>query len=215
VEALDHDKRSRIGDGLIQLATDSGAVTPARVTILQKAHRLLGLDPDKVPSRLHASMTGQRSTPVRHSAPVGPAATQATEFTLDAEAVRQREADSLVVSDLLGRIFDEAEEHHPAALSTSSPLDQPMNGSTPDDGTGDEAIVAGLDRAHSRLLRELLTRDAWSRAEFDDLVARFELMPEAARDVLNEAALDAVEEPLLEGDDDLTINRIAVRELVP
>ena len=216
VEALDLDEQSCVGDGLIELATNSGAVTPARVTILQKVYRLLGLDQDMVPSRLHASMTGPRSTPVRHPAHTGTAGTQAPGFALDADAIRQREADSLVVSDLLGRIFDETEgEHYPAVVSTPAPPDQPPHSSTAVDCESDEAIVSGLDRAHSRLLRELLTRDAWSRAEFEDLVARFQLMPEAARDVLNEAALDAVEEPLLEGDDDLTINRVAVRELVP
>ncbi len=223
VEPLDDVERSTIGDGLIEVATGSGEVTPARVTILQKIYRLLELDQDMVPSHLHASMTGQYSRPARHpnrDGSAGPRPSGNGEgrgFALDAGTIQQREADSLVVSDLLGRIFDEPDDAHlPPAVATAAPPDRPSTGSAPEeDAADDEAIVAGLDRAHSRLLRELLTRDAWNRVEFDDLVARFQLMPEAARDVLNEAALDAVEEPLLEGNDDLTINRVAVRELVP
>jgi hypothetical protein len=61
----------------------------------------------------------------------------------------------------------------------------------------------------------LATRDSWDRAEFETLAATWKLMPDGALDRINEAALDAVDEPFLEDHDSdvFTVNHYARQEL--
>ena len=55
----------------------------------------------------------------------------------------------------------------------------------------------------------------WTRGEFEELTAQYGVMPDGALDTLNEASLDATDEPFVEddGNDRLTINDFARQEL--
>ncbi len=237
LEDLGDTGRAAVGEILVGLATDGGMVSPAKVTMLMKVYRMLKLDPTSVPSRLHARMTVSRPGPAREPVLVRPAAAgepgyripprddrrggslAGPDVALDHATIQQRLADSDAVFALLGSIFAEPEndrgrpsprpeQQRPAATGV------PEGGPATDDRAPDDEALAGLDPAHSRLLRDLVVRDVWTRAEFDALAARYHLMPDGALDTLNEAALDAAEEPLVEGDEPLRINRDAVQELV-
>lgn len=237
LEDLGDTGRAAVGEILVGLATDGGMVSPAKVTMLMKVYRMLKLDPASVPSRLHARMTESRPGPAREPVLVRPAAAGAPGYripprddrtggslagpdvALDHAMIQQRLVDSDAVAALLGSIFAEPEDDRgrPSArpdrqrsMTTGVPESSPST----DDRAPDEVALAGLDPAHSRLLRELVVRDVWTRAEFDALAARYHLMPDGALNMLNEAALDAAEEPLIEGDGPLRINRDAVQELV-
>jgi hypothetical protein len=63
------------------------------------------------------------------------------------------------------------------------------------------------------MLHALAGRGQLDRNEFDDLAAHHGLLPDGALDTLNEAALEASDEPLIEGDETLTINAYALEEL--
>ena len=223
LDVLDHHERTFIGDVLIDIATAHLAVSPAVVTMLLKVFRLLGLDQESVPSRLHASMTGQRSSHALVRAADAREPARDPGFALDPATIQQRWSDTEAVSDLLGSIFEESgdDRGRPFAPMVTPSDHEPTpseNGSAashaPDNGTPNDLTFPGFDLAHSRLLHELLSRDVWMRADFNDLATRHHLMPEGALDVLNEAAFEAAEEPLIEGDDELRINRHAVQELV-
>lgn len=237
LDDLGETGRTAIGEILVGLATDGGMVSPAKVTMLMKVYRMLKLDPASVPGHLHAVMTESRPGPAREpvlvrAAGAGepgyriPSREERTggsapggDLALDQARIEARLADSEAVSVLLGSIFAEPEDdrHRPEALpGRQGATVTDVSESLPeiDSRASDEVSLAGLDPAHSRLLRELVVRDAWTKAEFDALAARYHLMPDGALDTLNEAALDAVEEPLIEGDELLTINPGAVQELV-
>ncbi|MGB3328139.1 MAG: TerB N-terminal domain-containing protein, partial [Thermomicrobiales bacterium] len=55
--------RDRLAEGLLRIVDADGTVTPDEVTVLQKIWRLLGRDPDRVASDLHAVMTGGHLNP--------------------------------------------------------------------------------------------------------------------------------------------------------
>lgn len=226
LEDLGDTGRTALGEILVDLAADSGMVSPAKVTMLTRTYRMLKLDPASVPSRMHARMTGSRPGPAREPVLVRPAGADepgyripfredqgvgtpaGAGFALDHATIQQRLADSDAVSNLLGSIFEEPED------DSGCPANVPERVPEPDVHAPDEAPLAGLDLAHSRLLREIVIRDVWTRAEFDALAGRHHLMPDGALDTLNEAALDAADDPLIEGDEPLRINRDAVQELV-
>jgi hypothetical protein len=60
-----------------------------------------------------------------------------------------------------------------------------------------------------------VARTSWPRSEFEALTSKLALMPSGAIDTLNEASYDLAGEPILEGDDPLTVNTYALEELRP
>ena len=75
--------------------------------------------------------------------------------------------------------------------------------------------AAGLDTAHSALLGRLAARPSWTRDDFDQMATDLGLLPDGALEALNEAAFEAVGEPVCEGSDPIDINHYAVEEMLP
>jgi hypothetical protein len=96
---------------------------------------------------------------------------------------------------LLGKIF--VDDELPVASASSLPHD-PGN----------------LNAPYRSLLSHLAARSSWSRPEFASLTASLSLLPNRAIEVLNEAALDQLGEPVLEGEDVLEVNQDVVKELL-
>jgi uncharacterized tellurite resistance protein B-like protein len=146
---------------------------------------------------------------------------------LDLASIEAKLAETAAVSALLADIFndDEAPEHGPGTGSPAQAHAHSAKGSTNDahQVAGTDApdpppvpTVAGLDGAHSAFLRALADRPTWPRGELEELAAEWNLMPDGAVDRINEAALDAADEPFLDEDDDLFIvNNYARGELLP
>ena len=76
-------------------------------------------------------------------------------------------------------------------------------------------LVWGLDVEHWRLAVALTTEPRWSRVDVEDLARPIGLgMLNGAIDMINEAAIENCDEPLLEGDDPLKLNVYAATRLV-
>ena len=58
------------------------------------------------------------------------------------------------------------------------------------------AGLAGLDAAHSGLLRRLAAKTVWPRIEVERLAGELGLLPDGALEVINEAAFDRCGAPL-------------------
>jgi hypothetical protein len=56
------------------------------------------------------------------------------------------------------------------------------------------------------LLRLLLSRPEWTRAELEDAAADLDLMLDGAMEQINEAAFEAFDESLFEGEDPISVN---------
>lgn len=209
IAALDTRQRSHVGQFLVTVAAIDGTVTPEEIDILMKIYRLLELDPDEVYRQVHAIAT--TSAPATEPVTIRPAAPATTgyaipqpptrpedSFALDTSRIEQRLAETAAVSALLSAIFVGAEDRPVAP----SPLAGRANG---EDAGGNESI-AGLDVAHSGLVRALAQRPRWTRAELEALASERGLMPDGALDAINEAAIDAVGEPFCDGEEELNVN---------
>jgi uncharacterized tellurite resistance protein B-like protein len=232
IAELDPNLRSTLGNLLLLVATADGVATPNEVTILTKIFRLLDLDPSHVMSGLHAALT-QSSSPatkpvtVRHgttpdpgydisppppttrSRRTGRSGQKATSsppvtptITLDESVIAAKVVDSHAVAALLGDIFADVDEG--PTPSTNKPAPPPDTTTT----------IPGLDGPHSRLLRAVAQRPEWSRAEFEALATEYHVLPDGAIDLLNEAAIEAFDEPLLDGDEILTVNSETLEHLL-
>ncbi|MDB4872864.1 MAG: hypothetical protein JWL97_3868 [Gemmatimonadales bacterium] len=212
VAALDKRHRERIADFLASVAAADGVIDPAEVTMLKRIRKLLDLDPEQVHSSLHAAAT----TPPAAAGPVTVRAGQPSpghtiprpaepepktervegRVQLDEFVLAARLAEAAEVAALLGSVF---EEEQPRPVAPSPPAVEP---------------VAGLDGAHSALLRSMAGKETISRAEWEQLAADVHLMPDGALDRLNEAGYETVGEPVSEGDDPIEINQYAMGELL-
>ncbi|WP_426765032.1 TerB N-terminal domain-containing protein [Pseudarthrobacter sp. 1G09] len=229
LSTLTSAQKASLGDMLVTVAAADGHIAPAEVSTLQKIYKLLELDPGLVTSRLHNAFTEPNAAAARpvtvrpagtpapgYTVPAPPAEsspkTTAASHALNPSAIQAKLAETAEVSALLGDIFSDeapggkepsAPQPTPPGPSKGEPRDEP---STPP--------VGDLDPPHSRLVRALAGREQMLWTEFEDLSALHGLLPEGARDTVNEAALDASDEPLLEGDETLTINSYALQELL-
>ena len=65
----------------------------------------------------------------------------------------------------------------------------------------------GLGPEHSDLARKLLGRAHWTRAELEELAEDRQIMLDGALEAINEACLDTIGQPMLEGSDPIEVNR--------
>jgi len=228
--ALTEVQKASIGDMLVTVAAVDGHIAPAEVTTLQKIYKLLGLDSSTVTSKLHAAMTGTpgpatRPVTVRpagepeagYPVPPRPAPLSAPVdagggFALDSAVIRAKMAETAAVSALLGNIFDDEQRPEAPAGERESPE---KTGPGPVETHPDPApTVGGLDPAHSLIVHALVGLEQLRWSAFKDLSALHGLLPEGAMDTLNEAALEAFDEPLIEGDGILTVNADVLQELL-
>lgn len=209
---LSADQRARIGEFLVAVAAADGTIAAAEVTILNRIFGLLGLDPDGVHTALHIAAVP--APPATGPVTVRPAAPDRTGFAiprpgpaepaprpgvrLDPALIAQKIAETAEVGSLLGAIFTEDDVPAPPPA-----IAEP-----------DVTPVAGLDAAHSGLLRAVAEKDAWTRAEFEELAARWDVLPDGAIDALNDAAYETAGEPVIDGEDPFKINQDVLGEML-
>lgn len=199
VGALTAEAREALGAFMVKVALADGTILPAEVKALEKIYKLLGLDPAAVFSAVHGASAGAKPA---SAAPV-PKTTKAR-FTLDAARVAELQRDTEKVSAMLSNIF--VEDEPPPAIPAPVAADDDAPSSTVE-------LLWGLDEAHSALARALMRRSSWSRSELVDIAADLDLMADGALERINEAAYEAVDQPLIEGEDPIEINLDILEQL--
>lgn len=186
LEPLPVTARETLAAFMVTLAQSDGFVSPDEVKFLEKVYKALGVEPGRVFSDVHAVGAG--------GAPTSTTQVEEQGFRLDADRIAALQEDTARVSALLSTIFaDEAGGAPPPAAAPEPEEDEATS-------------LLGLDDAHAALLRLLLSRPEWSRLELEDVTADLDLMLAGALEQINEAAFDAFDEPLCEGDDPVAVN---------
>lgn len=194
LEPLSIQVRETLAAFMATLAQSDGFVSPEEVRFLEKVYKALGVEAKRVFSDLHSTGAGR--------VPISTAQAEKQGFRLDAQRIAALQEDTARVSALLSSIFTE-EVTNAAATSVPAP-DREAEVEAESDLLADTPL--GLDEPHAALLRLLLSRPDWSRAELEDAAADLDLMLDGALEQINEAAFDAFDEPLLEGDDPVAVN---------
>jgi len=196
-EPLDLSIKETIAAFMATVAQSDGVVSPTEVKMLEKVYKALGVDSKKVFSDVHAVAAGVTPT----AATV--AKVEESGFKLDPARVAALQRDTEKVSALLANIFAEAQERADEAAAESVEAEPEAE---PTESTGEGRGLLGLDEAHSALARMMLSRPQWSREELLDVAADLDLMLDGALEHINEAAFDAHDMALFEGDDPVTVN---------
>jgi tellurite resistance protein len=186
-----------------------GRTTPEEVRFLERLHKSLGEPTDAVYAALHkgrvvvdqpvtiAPETRASGVPI----PAQPEAqAKPSGVRLDQDKIDRIREETLAVSGMLADIFKEDEPLRPAPKPASY---------TPPSGK-----FGGLDPQHAGLLEKLLNQPSMTRAQFDDTARASRLLPDGALETINEWAFEKFGEPLVEGDDTLTLAPHLIPELM-
>jgi uncharacterized tellurite resistance protein B-like protein len=204
VDPLPLDARKAIGDFLVHVVNTNGAVSPGEVRTLERVFKLLGIEAASLYSQLHGAtaepITVRPATdpgPVYRIPPPKVEPALGSAIRLDMAKVAALKEDSAKVAALLGSIFTEAPAAEPSAMPEPEMITWAGK---------DELALLGLDPDHGGLLRTLLGRPQWTRAELEEMCSDRGLMVDGAIERINEAAFEQYEQPLIEGEDPLDIN---------
>ncbi len=184
LESLDLKAKEAIASFMVTLAHADGIVSLAEVKFLEKIYKALGVESKRVFADIHAASTSPSQRAPRES----------SGFQLNSERVAELQRDTEKVTALLANIFKE-EEITATVVAVDDTEDTTV-------ATG----LLGLDEVHTALVRLLLSRAQWTRAELEDAAADLEVMLDGALERINEAAFDAYDMPLTEGEDPLDVN---------
>lgn len=231
VTPLDPAGRELAGRYLVRVAAAADpATTPATIAALARMYQMLGLDRDLVFRRVHEqSVTGRpflatqsegdELVTIRPADPTTggyalPWTVGESSVPLDQATVSRKIAETATVGTLLAEVFtgDEVFAGDDPGFAGNGLGDGPPAPQPPEDD-GAELIV-GLDREHSKLLRALAAQPSWTRDEFAALAATHGILPDGALDLLNEAAIEAVGGPVIEGEVTLIIDMDVLQELL-
>lgn len=216
IAPLAESQRRSIGQFLVTVAGADGHVGAEELKLLSRIYPLLGLEAQSVYSDVHA-LAAAEAPPAVEPVTVIPAGPRPDEFripppsprpagvALDPRKVQDKLAESESLAGLLEGIFGEEEE--PLRPAAPKPLETVPGAAGP-------PPVAGLDGAHSALLRRLAEKTSWSRMEIEQLAAELGLLPDGALELINEAAFERSGAPLLEGEETLEIDGQVLEEIL-
>ena len=220
VEGLPAQDRAEIGRFLIGVAAADGVVSPEEIVVLVKLFGHLGLDETDVYSQVHGLASGD-AEPVTVRGPEPETRWKISEpppttVTLDPEKIQARLAETARVASLLTGIF--ADDDTPGTPAGASVAGNAAVAGAPGSDVGvpgREPWMDSLDDEHARLAAALAAKTEWDRGEAEELAMSLGLpLLNGAFDAINEAAIDACGEPLVEsGDDPLELNAYALEEL--
>lgn len=188
-----------------KVVLDMGKVAALQKDTAQVTARLGDIFADTTSEPVPAPVTAQLKPGLQSVKPAlavkGPPLAPSSTVVLDMSRVTALQMETARVTALLANIF--VEETPPPALDQATPaVEAPVEG------------VLGLDPSHSAFTRTLLSRPAWTRAELFTVALDCNVMLDGALERTNEAALDAFDEALTEGEDPVVVNQEVLEKLL-
>lgn len=209
------EQRQKVGEVLVCVAGADGTISSSEWAALDRACKTLDLPPsalEEILRRLGASFeeptvqeadAGEpgESLPARATTPSAP---KAPAFKLDMTRVAAISHETAQVIGLLSAVMREEDRKSipkPAPASPPTPsVALPVCQAEP------PAWLAGLNVKYQEVAGRIVVKPSWTRAEFQQLAAEFQLMPLGVCDALNEWADEHLGDFLLEGEDPVTVN---------
>lgn len=195
---LDDTQKQAVASFLLLVAAADGKVTKAEIAALSKLYKSLGLDPDSIHAELHSLMASGPQAVAREGDPVRvrDARKASGEFdlpediiaaggtvTLDNDLIQAKKAETEAVLATLSEVF--AEENPEEATDDDEQTDDAGDGRP------------NLDQGHEQLLLELLRLEELPRNRWDELCEARGFLPEAAVETINDAILETFDDVLI------------------
>lgn len=173
-----------------------------------KVYGYLGVDRVGLSSLIHRlQTTGQPSiTPIQSKG-------------LDFEKLKQYESETIESANILNTVFKEEDSttfSAPSLPASTFDIEIKQEGSAElvNTTSDDESIVLnGLDSAHSSLYSKLIKKETWSIEVVEGMCQELGLMLSGAIETINDWSFDAINEAVIEEDDEIVIDHDSVEEL--
>lgn len=198
VGALSEERRYELALNLSAMANVDGMVSPEEVRFMEQLYRSLQLDTKLVYAHLYS---GETKPSAGSNTGIIPAQVQRPTINLDKARIERLQQETAQVSALLSSVFLEEE---------SQPLPPALPGLIPAEDVPTESgspLLPGLEGEASEFLLLLLSRARWTRIELEDAASDMQIMLDGTLEQINEAALDAFDEMLLEGEDPVFVQQ--------
>lgn len=188
--------RDAVAAELVTLASADGDLHADEVRKLEAIFKRMGIDQKSLYERLHAGSSATRTTGPTSPPPAlsSNTATSPSPTRIDLSRLQNIRSETRVTSNVLADIFVDEEEEAVAAVP-EIPMEAPQS-----------ELFEGLEQRYGAFLSEILQRTSWSKDDFEHLARDASLMPGAAKEAINDWALDRFDELMIEGDDELDIN---------
>ncbi|WP_155947820.1 TerB N-terminal domain-containing protein [Rhizobium sp. 2MFCol3.1] len=188
--------RHVIASELVLLASADGELHADEVRKLETIFKRMGMDAKSLYERLHAGTSNAR-VPGDNLLPTADATTRAASPSptrIDLSRLQSIRSETRVTSSVLADIFVEEDE---VAVGLPEPHQE----------VPQSELFEGLEQRYGAFLAEILQRSTWSKDDFEHLARDASLMAGAAKEAINDWSLDRFDELMIEGDDELDINR--------
>jgi tellurite resistance protein len=201
LETLELTERQAVARSAIAVVLADGRVTPEEVRFLERLYKALRLPVDDVYSALHRGDVEPNSaaSPVKATETATTGANgsrpRTVGVTIDPDRLARLREETKAVSSLLSDVFNEDTE---IARDESKTLGEAS-------ATPNLSDFAGLDEAHSSLLKILLDEGALSRQDFEARAHSLKLLAGGALEHVNDWAFEHFDEPLIEDGDKVMI----------
>lgn len=216
--------RTTVADVAFETVARTGELTLGDVTLLEKTYVRLGLPnerlAEKISERKIATAESEETLPLVQkgvSIPGSPIPQIARKVSppdtirvrLDDDKISKIREDTNRVSELLSQVFvmDEPGNDESDDPKVTNVLSEIEKGAMPKIGK-----FAGLEPAHVKLLIALSGKGTVGQHEFAALARQHGLMPAGAMEAINDWSIDMFDEPLLDGDDSITIAQRLIDE---
>ncbi|MGD9973592.1 MAG: TerB N-terminal domain-containing protein [Desulfatirhabdiaceae bacterium] len=200
-------EKSAISHILITVAHADGEIKPEEIKQLEKLYTTLGLDKEQVIGDIHALAVNSgpvtvgikdQDTSYAIPQPAKPLGISKG-FVLNEELIRIRKEETKQVKIVLEDIFTEQEKEAEAPLAGATVSTNPLS---------------LLDSAHQSLFNNLLDKETWERAAFQETCKSLGLMVDGAMEVLNEWAFENAKAPLIEDGETIYVDVSLAKEIV-
>jgi uncharacterized tellurite resistance protein B-like protein len=217
-KGVPEDKRLLIGQVLVRVAAIDNVITKDEYRALERIFKAFTLPSETLRTLVRnlsydlGEVTVQDASPGGQGEKIPNKRPDKQEFAIDMDKVASISKETIEVIRILSGVMNEEAETEPeekaAVLAlVVHPASPTLNQSeVSPDITGDSrGWMHGLDEQCRPILERLITRQTWSRTEFQSLASEFNLMPLSAFDSINEWADEALGDFLLEGEDPVQI----------
>ena len=216
IELLTNKDKKSTAAFCIGVASADGHIDPPEIKALTKIYSVLGFKTDDVYTDIHSMMSTSYVSPADgpvsvqkdrkstggYKIPSKPTISEMKSkgVALDMTIVQRKLKETAKVSKILGEIFEED------TVEEIVPI--------PEKQTIDTKIIGSLDVEHSELFNQLIKQTEWRREDFEALAEKNNLLPDGALDMINEAAYEICDEPLIDGDDPILVDMDVAKEMI-
>lgn len=188
VDTLTHEQRINMGNALIRLACIDGDIHPKRIDSLKKVLSLLGVESENIHSQVHRMLTDGDGFAVVEKK------SDAVEFTINSKQTYPQRfvTPNVIINPNKLRNF---ERQTKAAQELLSDIFVKEETATPQN-----TVANNTSNTWIGILKLLLTKEVWERAEVENICKERGLMPGAVLEQINDFAYEKVGGAVVEDD---------------